>query len=160
MRRSVNGRFRAACFAGGITAERGDADAGRGRDDVAAEVAGVGHSADCEGIGLQPHDGAALCVARRLAAVSRQRPSARLGRSGSLAVGTLPSARRQRRCGAPRACRREGDPAEPAHDRARGRAAAAAVGSGNTGDDSLRDAAGQAAGSISASVVYRSAATA
>src|SRR5260370_31194330 len=43
---SDNGRIGAACFAGGVAAEGGDADAGRGRGDAAADGAGVGRASE------------------------------------------------------------------------------------------------------------------
>jgi SRSO17 transposase len=73
------GRIGAACSAGRASAERDDGDARGGRSNAAAEGAGVGHSPDREGVGLQPHDRAAIRVGRRLACASRPRPATHAG---------------------------------------------------------------------------------
>jgi len=64
---------------GGVTAERGDADAGGGRGDAAAE--GMGCAADRGRTGVQPHDGPPVPGRGWLGSVSRQRPVANAGRA-------------------------------------------------------------------------------
>src|ERR1700745_4390277 len=102
-----NGRIGRGCSAGGIPAERGDADGGGGYGDAAAEGAGVGCPTDRGGIGLQPHDGSPIFGAGRVGGVSRTGSAADADWARGMGGGTGPPACRQRRCSSTGARARE-----------------------------------------------------
>ena len=58
-------------FCGGVAAKGGDADAGRGRGDAAAEGASVGRAPDRGQVGVQPYDGSPVSSGRWLGRLPR-----------------------------------------------------------------------------------------